>query len=353
MSNSYSARSSIARAASPLALVLALGAVSVGCAHTGVNSPEGWNQVQTKHFTLYTSTSQLYSETLNGLEYHYATLSGGFFKADMGKVDVVFLESGDFVELFGTKRGSAALARVPGTQAVGKDGLLVVKESQSDDGSGEGLAHIFMHRSFPKAPLWYHEGFAAYVRSMQYREGNGQRMACFGKPQGDEFTVVPISKLISMSWDEYDGPEARGWFKHTGRTLFDFIFHAEGGKRIEAFNAVVTGVEAGQSGEEIFKAAFRDLDAAALEKRLGEHRTDVQREASTQAQVRGMCPIGFAIPADKAPDISERKLEDVPADKIRPLLEGLKRLPLRSDGYPSWYPEEIVARAESAGAAKQ
>lgn len=328
-------------------LLFALGAASVGCASTGVNSAEGWNQVQTKHFTLLTATTQLYTEPLNGIEYHYASLSGGFFKQDMGKVDVVFLESGDFLEIFGAKRNFAAMARVPGTKEVGKDGLLVVKESQDDDASGEGLAHIFIHRAFPKAPLWYHEGFAAYVRTMQYREGNGKGMACFGKPSGDEFTVLPISKVFSMTWDEYDGGESRGWFKHTARTLFDFIFHAEGGKRIEAFNAVVTGVEAGQTGDAILKEAFRDMDAAGLDKRLNDHRSDVQREASTQAQVRGLCPIGFPIPDDKKPDLGERKLEDVPAEKMRGLLAGLRRLPLRSEGYPAWYPEDVVARAES------
>jgi hypothetical protein len=41
------------RSMTPLILPLGLW---LGCAATGANSPEGWNRVQTKNFTMYTAT---------------------------------------------------------------------------------------------------------------------------------------------------------------------------------------------------------------------------------------------------------------------------------------------------------
>jgi hypothetical protein len=332
-------------------VALAAAALAAGCGHTGINSPEGWNRVQTKHFTLYTSTSQLYSETLVGLEYHYASFSSSFFKhVDIGKVDVLFLEADDFGELFGYKRGFATLARMPRGGPIGKEGLIVVKDATSDNASAEALAHVFVHRGIPNAPLWFHEGFSSYARYVEYKEGGGQRMTCFGQPAIDDLPFIPLSKLFQMSWDDYDGAEARSWYKQTARTLVDFMLHGERGKRIESLNVVVAGFTAGKATPEIIPVAFKDLDLDALNKKVVEHGTDVLHQAASATKVRGLCPIGFEIRQDVLPDLGERTLEDVPPDQIKALLDGLKRLPRRDDGYPGWYPEEIVARVEAGGA---
>jgi len=66
------------------------------------------------------------------------------------------------------------------------------------------------------------------------------------------------------------------------------------------------------------------------------------------AGIRGICPMPFPIPPEKAADIGDKPLEAADANDIRAVIAAIKTLPLRSDGYPAWFPEEVIVRAEKS-----
>jgi len=329
-------------------LVTALGA---GCASTGLNSPDTWHVAKSKRFTMYTPTTMSHGELMNGLEYHYASLASSFFRKDIGSVDVLFLEDVDFVDTFGSRRSNVALHRIPGGGKIGKEGLIVIKGVQGDLGAAEAITHVFIDRVLPGAPLWFHEGFAGYGRTGQYKEGDGRRVACFGGAHASdprfitEARFIPLDKMFAMSWDEYDGEEARTWYKNTARMLIDFSMHGEDGKRQKAMGAMVDGFLAGKDTASIMKTGFPDLDVKGLSERVIAHGTDI---ANRPSNVRGLCPIGFPIPDEKAADVGDHPLEAADGADIRALIAAVRSLPRRADGFPGWYPEEIIARAEKS-----
>jgi hypothetical protein len=333
--------------AAMLSLTLAL--LGTGCAATGLNSPDGWHVVKSKRFTMYTATSMSHSETLNGLEYHYASLSSSFFKKDIGNVDVLFLENTDFTDLFGTRRNYIVLPRVPGGGKVGKDGLMVVRplHGAGDNTAAEALTHVFIDRVIPSAPLWFQEGFSSYARMAEYKEGEGKRFACFGQPGFNETRFIPIDKMFAMSWDEYDGDEARSWYTNTARMLIDFAMHGDEGKHQPAMGVMVEGFLANQDTTKIIKSAFPNMDMKQLSERVTAHGLDV---INRPANIRGICPIPFPIPDDKAADIGDKPLAAADRADILAVIEALKKLPRRSDGYPGWYPLDVVEKAEKSPA---
>ena len=327
-------------------LVVSMALLVAGCASTGLNSPDAWHVVKSKRFTMYTSTTLSHSETLNGLEYHYASLSSSFFTKDIGNVDVLFLENDDFTDILGIRRSYVVLPRVPGGGKIGKEGLLIVRplHGVGDNTSAEALTHVFIDRVLPTAPLWFHEGLSAYARMAEYKEGGGKRFACFGTPGFSETSFIPLDKVFAMSWDEYDGDEARSWYKNTVRMLIDFSMHAEGGKHRPAMGTMVEGFLAGQKTDQIIKAAFPAMNVKQLSERVTEHGTDVINQPST---IRGVCPIGFPIPEEKAADIGDHPLVAADPADIKAVAAAIRKLP-RTDGYPGWYPLEMIDRAEKS-----
>jgi hypothetical protein len=328
-----------------MAVLLILGSA---CAHTGTTRTEGWHAVTSKRFTVYTGSARGHREALDTLEYHYAALSSSFFKMDVGRVDVLYLENADFIDLLGVDRGFAAMPRVPGGGKIGQNGLLVVRPLGGVGGAqyttAEALTHLFVHRAIPGAPLWFHEGFAAYSRMAQYKEGEGRRVACFGTPGATDRRFMPLDRMLATSWDEYDGDEARTWYKHSARMLIDFAMHGDGGAHRPAMGVMVEGFLAEKRSEDVIKAAFPSLDIKALAERVTAHGLDVVNQPLTS---RGLCPLGFPIPDDKKADEGERAETPADAADIKALLAGLRRLP-RKNGFPAWYPPAIIETAERA-----
>jgi hypothetical protein len=320
-------------------------ALTVGCAHGGIGNPEGWSLMQSQHFNVYVGAPRHATTALAGLEYAYASLSSSFFRGvDLPKVDVMFLEEDDFGDLLGFRRNELVLPKLPSTTtSVGANGLIVLKDVQTDQSGAEALAHLFIEKKFPHAPLWFHEGFASYARTVEYHQGDGKRAACFGVTRGGTDPLLPLAKVGAMSWDDYDGDEARSWYKYTGRTLIDYILHGDEGHNIEKITPFVSAVAAGKSLEGAVSAAFPGQSLQAMDKKLGEHSADVAYQMQNESKVRGLCPLPFAIPEDKAADQGERKMSPAPAADIKAVLETLKKLP-RLDGYPAWYPPEVLSK---------
>src|SRR5262245_22042165 len=161
--------------------------VSLGCAHGNLNSPAGWTAIESKHFTVYAPDTNFYAPTLVSLEYSYASVGSSFFfkNTDVGKVDVLFLDDEEFVALMGARRHAAVLEKVPGDGKIAQRGLIITKADPDGHYGAHMLAHLYLRKLVPAAPLWFHEGFASYLGTLEYQEGEGgMRMACFGKPSG-------------------------------------------------------------------------------------------------------------------------------------------------------------------------
>jgi hypothetical protein len=65
--------------------------------------------------------------------------------------------------------------------------------------------------------------------------------------------------------------------------------------------------------------------------------------------VRGECPLPFIIPPEKTADDGEYQVAPANPQDIQVALAALRRLP-RRQGFPPWFPEEILARAEGQSA---
>ncbi len=336
------------------------GTLTSGCV-AGLSNAEGWHHIESKHFNMYSSETHLYPQTLLSLEYAYASLSSSFIfqNVDLGKVDVLFLEDGDFTELLGVRRRGVVLPSAPGGGKIGHDGLLVVKADTSGGAGSAGslemdsvsslqanstqlMAHLYIHKILPGAPLWFHEGFAAYADGAAYKEGGGKRVACFGDPPGSSDSYTPLGEMFSATWAEYD-EKYKSWYRHTAETFIDFIIHGEGDKFRPLTVQMMDGIAAGTDSTTIAKTMFPALSLDQLNARVIEHGQGTKHAGAGGKKARGMCPIGFPIPDDKAADRSEGKVSDAAGADIGPLIAGLKTLPSR-EGYPMWYPVDVLAK---------
>jgi hypothetical protein len=328
----------------PLALLAIVTCAALSCAHGGVGSTAGWSKVESRHFNLYAETPRDTQLVVTDLELAYAGLGATFFKnVEMPRVDVLVMTHETFGELMGFRRGTVALAGVP-AGTIGHDGLIISKDDRARPVTAEAMAHLLIARAFPQAPLWFHEGFASYARTVQYREGNGQRVACFGLSGGERDPLIPLEQLVSLSWDDYDGDQARSWYKYTARMVIDFILHGAQGKNAGRMRPLIEAVAAGKSGREAIEAAFPSVDLQVLDGKLKEHAAEVANDVATGSPVRGLCPLAAKIAADRAVDEAKPTVTPASQAELDVLLQGLLRLP-RRDGYPPWYPADVVARA--------
>jgi hypothetical protein len=183
---------------------------------------------------------------------------------------------------------------------------------------------------------------ASFDGAMVVMGGKGRQIACFGRPGGGREALIPIKDLFATDWDQYDeGP--RGWLRHTAGVLMDFIIFGENARYRGRFDQLVAGVIEGKPGPTLFAAVFPEvLPLDSWNTKISAHDRELQYLAGTP--VRGLCPLGFEIPPEKRADPDQREVLPAPPDQIAALLDAIKKLPRRDDGYPAWYPSEVIAR---------
>jgi hypothetical protein len=319
---------------------------ALGCAHGGIGSAGGWSVVQSKHFSLYTLYPRDTQLLLRELELAYTSLGATFFKAaQLPRIDALVFTEETFGEVMGFHRNAVALARAPGGGDIGKDGLLITKDDKAPAALAEALAHLFIAKTFTGAPLWFHEGFAGYVRTVQYRYGGGGQMACFGLPPNEKEPLVPLRKLIAMSWDDYDSDEGRNWYRFTSRLVIDYILHGADGKNAPRLRLLIEAVSAGKPGAEALEAAFPNVALEVLDRKLSEHAADLAYKMSGAVPPRGLCPLPAAIASGRGVDETPPQISPAPAEPLAALFQAVLRLP-RRQGYPPWYPADVIGRAK-------
>ena len=296
-----------------------------------------FTEMKTKHFIAYSTKPRDHRLSLLRLEFAYAALSSSFFpKTEPAPVEVLFLDNGSFTGLLGLRRRAASLARVPGGGAIGKGGLIVLREEDTGRLEAEMLAHQFLHEAMPQAPLWLHVSLASYLRTLEYREAEGgQGIACFGRQQGLE-GQIPLKELFSTDWDQYDeGP--RRWYDDTARMLMDFIVHGDKGSHFSKLPSILTAAGQGVDGPTILAQAFPGMSLAALNTRV----TDFRRNQGEQMERDLMCPLPVPIKPGKEPDEGDPRERPAPPEAIEALRTALERLP-RREGFPAWFPPEKI-----------
>lgn len=376
-----------------LAVYTALGALAVA---SGCATP--WQKIQTKHVTLYTDSEFGHEEVLRSLEQGRAMLASSFFANTPlpDRVDVLFVDDVPFNSLMGPLRSGAALAKAPGSSGIGVDGLLILRPlisgstaevnynasssfmanagqgglrqqnnitgdggiagsgiSANDRRTAEGnvagrtavemLAHLFLQKGMPNAPLWFREGFANYARQARYNMAGGNAIACFGFTpivKGTDVLLDP-DKLWGATWELYGG-EYRSWLPYSGQMTVDYMIHGDNGAYRDKLGPFVTVIAEGKASPEALNASFGWNDAAFGTK-LKEH-VQAVKQLNGNTQARGPCPLGFRVAANELPDTSPPQKSDADAQKIAELIAAIEKLPER-EGYQEYYPIEVIDRA--------
>lgn len=324
----------------------ALVSTAAGCMHAPWNPYGGWRVVRSKHITLYTDTYFLHRTTLESLELAYAALANSLFKArPIAPVEVLFLEDPQMLSTFGRYRGRAAVARLPGSGMLGRRGLVVVKEDTFLSGAAHAMAHLFLHAMAPRAPLWVHEAYASYVETIEYRAGGGQQVACLGHLSGSE-PLIPLEDLFNWSWDAYDDSKKTDWYRFTARSLIDYFLTGEGGTNVDRFAEWMASVARGRDTRQAYDELFPEMSIAQLELKMVNHRR------LSEGRPRGLCPVSFPIPPDRAADTGKPRVDRVEKEDIERLFLRLWLLPRRA-GYVDWFPPGVGRlRGPEAGAVK-
>jgi hypothetical protein len=309
--------------------------MSVGCAG-------GWQEMKTKQFTGYADRPRDYRQTMEELEYAYAALATFFPRADVGRVEVLFMPWTDQQLAFGSDRPGLVLPGVPGAGKIGQGNLIVMGEA----GMGASislLSHLFVYKVLPTAPLWIHESMATYFSNTSMQRGGGHFQACFGTvaPLDARFMQMPLDQFFSIGWRDYDHSNP-SFYNGTARLLMDFIFFGDKGAYREKLPGIFAAAARGTPGPQIMKETFPNMNLDQLGRRIADFKGSHQEQME-----RGlMCPLPAPIAPEKFPDReSPREAPINPAD-VDQLMAALKKLP-HGDYYPSWYPPEILGTAKN------
>jgi hypothetical protein len=351
------------------AAVVALGfclTLASGCA-----TYEGWSAVKTEHFTLYTAGISNHQDVIRALENGYSGFAASpFFKssaASVGKIDVLFMDDQDFLDLMGQRRSGAAIAKVPGDGKIGKDGLLVLhpftlnemttdltldsdlKATGDADANPGGraalemLAHLFIVKAFPKAPLWFHEGFSAYLSTMELRsDDKGQVLSCMGFVRSSD-AYLGLSKMWELSFSQVATAEVRGFFRATAYTFIDYILHGDNDAHRGKMGALLGGVASGDDSQSVIKAVFDGTPLDAIDTAVKSHRNNMAAVLTTKTKARSQCPMGVLVPPELKPAdvITPISTEANPTD-IEAVFRALGALPAL-DEFPPYFPLEVTA----------
>ncbi len=317
-------------------------ASGTGCVHAPWNPYGGWRVARTKHFAMYTDTRYIYGRTLEPLEIAYAALASSLFKnTPIAPVEVLFLEHDKFVGMLGHYRAGSshgvAVVKLPGEGNIGDKGLIIVHEGARIGTAAHMLAHMFLSRMAPLAPLWVHEAYATYVETIQLRgsRGSGPAVACLGHLGAGEPTI-PLDDLFTWSWGHFDQSKATEWYQTTGSLLIDYFLRGEDGSLRERFALLMARLAKGQDTKSVLAELFPDLPVPVIERRMKEHRKD------SEMRPRGLCPLEFPVAADDMADMGDAKESPVPKPDIETLFLRARLLPRRA-GYVDFFPRRVLS----------
>jgi hypothetical protein len=315
----------------PILLVLVI--TAIGCAG-------GWTEMKTKRFTGHAFQPRDHREHMEQLELAHATLATFFPKADIGPVEVVFLDDNDFLFAYGTDRFGLALPKVPGGGRLGAGNVLILPTNLGYPVVTVMLTHLFLNKVVPNAPLWLHEGMAMYFSKSKIGSADGKWVACFGANASIEGSAeiirLPLDKFFAIGWKDFASSNPQ-YYRGTGVLLIDFLFHGDKGVYLEKLPSVLAAVAQGTPGPQIMAATFPGMNL----EQLGQRIYDFKASGGEQRERGQICPLPIPVAADKLPDEASPQEKPDNVAEVEQLLEAVKKLP-QGDRLPSWYPPEIV-----------
>ena len=347
-------------------MVLSVGA----CAH---RRPRGWVVSQTKNVSLYTDAWIEHEFMQEWLELSHAAYAALFPDVKTGKVDAVWLKNSGtrFYSPLDDPASGWTLERMPtGSGPIGREGLIVL-ERRDEIVAGSGptgftmrsvrdeawaksqMAHLFLMKSVPRAPLWLQVGLARYMSRFRIHYRGNDWLACFGSVVFDEpiratehptvrsgrRVTIPMDQLTGSGWYEYER-KRRYWYEYTAYALVHYLIHGERGFNKTRFAILLDAFRAGKSTEDALALAYPHILPAEWDERIDDHvhpKPGRALLAEKQYVAQGLC---FGIPPAKA---AEEKPRRVPADPraVEVMLDDLDRVdPFHR--HSSWMPQDIV-----------
>jgi hypothetical protein len=350
-----------------LALAVALGA----CAHAG--PPQGWSVSRSQHVKVYTQSWIEHEFMQEWLELSHAAYQALFPDVKTGTVDAVWLknEPGG-TRFFGPLDDPAAgwtLESMPSGGRIGHDGLIVLERrdeyvagpggfsmhSTRDEGLAKSqMAHLFIMKSVPMAPLWLQVGLARYMSKFRVHHRGDTAVACFGGAVFDEpiratgrtgrRVTIPLDEIFNSDWYVYD-KKKRYWYEYTAYALVHYLIHGEKGFNRKRFPLLLQAFRDGKSTEDALAAAYPHVLPGEWDERIDAyvHPPEGRAMIAENPNIpQGMC---LTVPPVR---LAEAKPTRTPANvaDVELMLDDLTRVdPFHR--HASWMPTDVV-EAEAA-----
>jgi hypothetical protein len=355
---------------------IALAAALGGCA---AHNYQNWAESRTRNVTVYTDAKVEHEFIQEWLERSYTAYQAFFPDLKPGNVNVVWLknEPGVWTRVFSPfddPRAGWTLETVPSGNRIGRDGLIVLERRDEYSPSGstfrmqsirdeniakEQMAHLFIMRQVPMAPLWLQVGLGRYMSKYRVHYKGESFMACFGSPVFDEpirmtaegraqgggrRVSIPVDELLNSDWYKYDR-SLRYWYEFTAYAFVHYLIHGENGYNGTRFSLLLKAFRDGKDTEEALALAYPHILPDEWDDKLLRHMRPTNRRALTSTDpnlVHGLC---FRVPTEHDADFKPTRRPANPQE-IQVLLEDLDRVePFRR--HVTWFPTDIV-EAEAA-----
>jgi hypothetical protein len=356
--------------------------VALSCART--NRYNNWAVSRSRNVAVYTDAKLEHEFIQEWLELSHAALQAFFPTVKTGTVDVVWLKNqpGGGTRIYrpwDDPRSGWTLQSLPSVSdgRIGRGGLIVLERNQVS-GPGqlsftpvrdetlakEQMAHLFIMKAAPMAPLWLQVGLGRYLQKYRIHYRGNFWLACFGSPvfdepiragvgggMGDDGRLLPgttgdgrrvtlgVGDILEADWYDYDGRHRR-WFEYTAYALVHYLIHGENGFNRGRFPLLFDAFRAGKSSAEALAFAYPHILPDEWDGRLSVHVRPTGRRslvAGTPEITQGLC---FQIPpvhhAEKKP-----RREKANARDIQVLMTDLQQVdPFRR--HSGWWPQDIV-----------
>jgi hypothetical protein len=350
---------------------LTLAVVLGGCAHRG--PPKGWAVSRTQHVKVYTDAWIEHELMQEWLELSHTAYQALFPNVKTGTVDAVWLKNEPggtrFFSPLDDPSAGWTLETMPSGGQIGREGLIVLERREEmavgpngfsrrsirDEGLAKSqMAHLFIMKAVPQAPLWLQMGLARYMSRFRVHYKGDHAVACFGSAVFDEpirnearsgrRVTIGYGELTSTDWYVYDRKK-RYWYEYTAYAMVHYLIHGERGFHRTRFPLLLRALAEGKGTDEALALAYPHILPNEWDDRIDAHTHPREGAAVIAENVyiqQGMC---LKIPPVR---LAEAKPTRSPADpaEVELMLDDLVRVdPFHR--HSSWLPHDVV-EAEAA-----
>jgi hypothetical protein len=311
-----------------LALVLL-----AGCTHLPWNPYRGWRVWRTPTVSVYTETVSQYGPALEWMDKAFAVYKATFFaEFDVPPAQAVYLSSdmtSPFLNSSGNFKYGMTIARSPWAEARGGKTLVVVGYSNWQWHYHHQLAHHFIEAAVPRAPLWFHEGFARYLTSVYGLPGRSE-MVCFGRDQPAYTTKVmlPLNDLLGATYHDYNESQ-EPWVGPLSQSFVDFLIHGQGGRLRGRFTALMRALGRGKTSQQALAEVYPDLPLDQMDALFREHVRTLRPPGEE-------CPLSLGL--RNPPPAASPIRAPVAEAEAQALMESLQQVPDKN-GYADFAPD--------------